>query len=201
MKRSLIMTGIALLALIAVLAIHATGQVSVTVGPKPAAEAAKPCAACMPMMDIDGMKNLTDDQKKELKEKIAKWMKDAGVTEDVVMQCKAMAMAPQYMDSPETLLAMDKMLTLTDDQKAKLMDIQKDARTKAAAVLTDDQKKKLGTVPDKTMTFMDQVKMIHEKMMPVIQKDPDARNMTGCPMMGMQEKPAMMPLPKDVNVN
>ncbi|RPI63327.1 MAG: hypothetical protein EHM48_02675, partial [Planctomycetaceae bacterium] len=62
-------------------------------------------------------------------------MKDAGITDEMMMQQKCVMTASMCADEPASLLGMAKGLNLTDDQKAKLAEIQKDARAKAAAVL------------------------------------------------------------------
>jgi hypothetical protein len=120
------------------------------------------CPGCGMMMKGEPPKEMMDMAKD--------MMKEAGITEEMMMRRKAMMMAPMFADDPAALLGMAKGLALTDDQKAKLMDIQKDARAKALAVLTEDQKKTLGTVADKPTCMMDCMKMMHEKMMPVMEK-------------------------------
>ena len=81
------------------------------------------------------------------------------------------------------------------------MDIQKDASAKALAVLTDDQKKTLGAVADKPMCMMDCMKMMREKMMPVVEKmmkdgkklPPCCDMMMKCQMMAKLDMKTPMP--------
>jgi len=125
-------------------------------------------------------------------------LKEAGITDDMMMQGKAMPNAPLYKNSPAVLLGMAEGLALTEEQKASLMSIEKDAAAKALAVLTDEQKTKLGPVAEKPMSMMDMMKQMHEKMMPVMMKHmkdmkDEMQMLRGCPMMRkmMREKGMM----------
>lgn len=145
------------------------------------------CPAC-PMMD---KKEMTPEMMKMREE----MLKEAGITEDMMKMCKAMMMAPMYPTSPGMLMGMED-LKLTDNQKAKLVEIQKKAAADAMAVLTDEQKAMLPKMSDQAMTMMGQMMEMHKKMMPVMQKRmKDGKPMPmSCPMMQkmMNEKEGMM---------
>ena len=134
------------------------------------------CPAC-PMMD---KKEMTPEMTKMREE----MMKEAGITEDAMKMCKATMMAPMYPTSPGTLTGMED-LKLTDNQKAKLVEIQKKAAADALAVLTDEQKAMLPKVPAEPMTTMGQMMEMHKKMMPVMEKRmKEGKPMPACcPMM------------------
>jgi hypothetical protein len=143
------------------------------------------CPAC-PMM---GKMEMTPEMTKMREE----MMKEAGVTADMMKTCKAMMMAPMYPTSPGTLMGMED-LKLTDNQKAKLTEIEKKAAADALAVLTDEQKAMLPKTPGEAMTPMGQMMEMHKKMMPVMEKmKKDGKPMPmGCPMMQNMMKDDMM---------
>ena len=159
--------------------------------PKPAEPMKMPmmkggmCPAC-PMMD---KKEMTPEMTKMREE----MMKEAGITEDAMKTCKAMMMAPMYPTSPGILLAMEG-IKLTEDQKAKLVEIEKKAAADAVAVLTDDQKAMLPKMPAEPMTTMGQMMEMHKKMMPVMEKRmKEGKPMPmSCPMMQNMMKDGMM---------
>ncbi len=147
----------------------------------PEMTAQEPCPMCM-MACGKG-----DKMSPEMKDKMKEMMKEAGITDEMMMHCHGMMAAPLMMNDPAVLLGMAKGLELTDEQKTKLMDIQKEACGKAMAVLTDEQKTKLGKVPETPLSPMGQMKMIHEKMKPVMMKEMKEGKMpAGCPMMHMK---------------
>jgi hypothetical protein len=160
MKRSVTM---ALLAVGFLVTVCAVAQDA----PKPAEPMKMPmmqgdmCPAC-PMMD---KKEMTPEMTKIREE----MMKEAGITEDAMKMCKAMMMAPMYPTSPGTLTGMED-LKLTDNQKAKLAEIEKKAAADALTVLTDEQKAMLPKTPGEAMTPMGQMMEMHKKMMPVMEK-------------------------------
>jgi hypothetical protein len=119
------------------------------------------CPAC-PVMDKKAMTPEMTKMREDM-------MKEAGVTEDMMKMCKAMMMAPMYPASPGTLMGMED-LKLTDNQKSKLVEIEKKAAADALAVLTDEQKAMLPKTTDQTMTAMGQMMEMHKKMMPVMEK-------------------------------
>ena len=134
------------------------------------------CPAC-PMM---GKMEMTPEMMKMREE----MMKEAGITEDMMKMCKATMMAPMYPASPGVLMGTAD-LKLTDDQKAKLVVIEKKAAADALAVLTDEQKAMLPRTTDEAMTAMGQMMEMHKKMMPVMEKRmKDGKPMPACcPMM------------------
>jgi hypothetical protein len=119
------------------------------------------CPAC-PVMDKKAMTPEMTKMREDM-------MKEAGVTEDMMKMCKAMMMAPMYPASPGMLIGMAD-LKLTDNQKSKLVEIEKKAAADAVAVLTDEQKAMLPKTPDEPMTAMGHMMEMHKKMMPVMEK-------------------------------
>jgi YHS domain-containing protein len=61
-------------------------------------------------------------------------------------QHKTLMQTKIFLDSPSAILARTKALNLTAEQNRKLMEIERQARKKALAVLTSAQRKKLGNV-------------------------------------------------------
>jgi len=150
------------------------------------------CPAC-PMMD---KKEMTPEMTKMREE----MRKEAGITEDMTKMSKAMMMAPMYPASPGMLMGMED-LKLTDNQKSKLMEIEKKAAAEATAVLTDEQNAMLPKTPDEAMTMMGQMMEMHKKMMPVMEKRmKEGKPMPmPCPMMQkmMKEKEGKEGMMKD----
>ncbi|MCY2929571.1 MAG: hypothetical protein NTV86_08775 [Planctomycetota bacterium] len=138
-----------------------------------------PCPAC-PMMD-----------KKDMTPEMMKMREEAGITDDMMKLCRAMMTAPMSPTCPGVLMGM-KDLNLSDDQKAKLAEIEKKAAADALAVLTDDQKTMLPKASEGTMTMKGQMMDMHKKMAPVMEKRmKDGKPMPACcPMMqkAMNEK-------------
>jgi hypothetical protein len=133
------------------------------------------CPGCgMTMGDMKGGADMsgkmTDMQAK---------MKAAGVSEETMKAHMAMMNAPLYLDSPEMLLGQAEALILTDDQKAKLTEVVKDSRTKAAAVLTEAQRTKLGPVPEKPMTMMEVRAEMMKKMAPMMMEKTEKMDKMG----------------------
>ena len=131
------------------------------------------CPGCRMMMGKAG-------QKEWCKEMMAK----AGISEQMMSFCQAMCNAPMERSDPAMLMGWEKDLKLTDEQKAKLADIAKDARDKALAVLTDDQRKVIESMPADKMTLREMRMEMHKKMMPVCKEMMKEGKMCGgCPMM------------------
>jgi len=145
---------------------------------EPKAGAAMPgmCPACTMTFGMQG----------EPPAQMKKMMEEAGISDEMRTQCRSMMMAPMYMDSPAVLVGMAVKLGLTDDQKNKLMEIEKGARKQALAVLNEQQVKQLGKISDTPMAAMDGMKQMHEKMKPVMEKMvKEGKQMPmSCPMMG-----------------
>jgi len=152
----------------------------------PAAETAGP-----PMKDVCPSCHMMAAGEKDMSKEMKDMMKNAGISDEMLMQRRAMASAPLYMDEPAVLLGMAKDLGLSDEQKDKLTDIQKEARGKAKAVLTEQQQKKVGTVSEKPMAMMECMKQMHEKMKPVMAKMKMEGKMMpmACPMMKQTMEP------------
>jgi YHS domain-containing protein len=61
-------------------------------------------------------------------------------------QYKTLMQTKIFLDSPMAIMARTKVLSLTTEQNRKLLEIERQARKKALAVLTPGQRKKLGNV-------------------------------------------------------
>jgi hypothetical protein len=142
------------------------------------AEAEAPTMSCpccgMPM---GGMKDGAD-MSARMKEMQAK-MKEAGVSEETMKANMAMMNAPLYQDSPEMLLGQADVLSLTEDQKAKLTEVVNDSRAKAAAILTEAQLAQLGQVSEKPMTMMEMRAEMMKQMAPMMEKMNKEKGMGG----------------------
>ena len=101
------------------------------------------------------------------------------------MKCMgAMMRGPVSPDSPSALYGQADNLGLSDEQKAKLMEIETDARQKALAVLTDEQRKKVRDLSSKPMTMMQMCQQMRARMMkPAVEAGDKGRPMMMCPMM------------------
>jgi len=101
--------------------------------------------------------------------------------------CSVIMNSPVHLDGPAALIAQADKLRLTEQQKARLREIQNQARKKALAVLTDEQKKKMGDIPEKPMVMAQMCQQMCSKMMPTMQKMMSGEGKTGpmmvCPMM------------------
>lgn len=65
---------------------------------------------------------------------------------------KSLMNVPILINDPGALLAQADALDLTEEQKAKLQAVQKEAAARAMAVLTDEQKQRLGDVAGRLLT-------------------------------------------------
>jgi len=140
----------------------------------PAKMQMEPCPACAMM---------TGGQDKEMMNRHKEMMTKAGISEKQVRRCQAMVNAPLYEDSPAVLLGAVHMLGLTNEQKAKLEEIEKDAHQKAREVLSTDQQKKLEEMSAGQMTLNEMRKEIHKKMMPAMKEMTKEGKVCCCPMM------------------
>lgn len=61
-------------------------------------------------------------------------------------QYETLMQAKIYLDSPSAILARTQALSLTAEQKLKLLEIERQARERALAVLTPEQQQKIGNV-------------------------------------------------------
>ncbi len=91
-------------------------------------------------------------------------MRNAGVSDDVIRQCKVMANTPHYPDDPAVILGQADALGLSQQQRQELDDILKQAREKARNVLTEEQKQKMGKTADKPMTMMEMCQSMRGRM-------------------------------------
>ncbi len=68
------------------------------------------------------------------------------ISEVMAGQYKTLMQTKIFLDSPSAIIARTKVLSLTAEQNRKLLEIERQAREKALAVLTSGQRKKLGDV-------------------------------------------------------
>ncbi|MGC8604218.1 MAG: hypothetical protein ACP5VS_11070 [Desulfomonilaceae bacterium] len=173
MKKS-ILVGTLVAALFAgILLVHAAEQQQ----PQPQQKAKEEGGPAMPMNPQMMMQNMMG------------MMQQAGVDPNMMRRCKTMMSAPVFMDSPAVISGQAGSLGLSNEQKQKLLDIEKEARHKARSVLTEEQTKKMGEIPDKPMAMMEMCQQMCGKMMPMMQKmmgggGPQGGQMM-CPMMQM----------------
>ncbi|MGB9616808.1 MAG: Spy/CpxP family protein refolding chaperone [Desulfomonilaceae bacterium] len=124
----------------------------------------------------------------QMMQKMMETMQQAGIDPEMMRRCKAVMSAPIFLDSPAVIRGQAESLELSDEQKQKLLDIEKEAREKARTVLTEEQTKKLGEIPDKPVTMMEMCQQMCGKMMPMMKKmmggGPQDNPMM-CPMMQM----------------
>lgn len=97
-------------------------------------------------------------------------MKEAGVSEEMLIRTQALSNAPLYLDSAPALLGMSDYLQLTPDQKVKLERINAQSRAQSLRVLTEEQRQKLGQIPAEPATPMQMALQIHQRMAPVVQR-------------------------------
>ncbi len=107
-------------------------------------------------------------------------MRKAGMAPAMMKRMQVMMQTPVFLDSPGAIYGQAANLELSDAQKAKLLEIESEARQKALAVLTPEQRTKMGDIPDKPMTMMQMRQQMCKKMMPMMQK---MRGKKGGPMM------------------
>jgi len=153
-------------------------------------EAKEPAKMQMEACPACGMMMGTRDE--EMMKRHEEMMAKAGVSGKLVHRCQAMMNATLHEDSPAVLLAAADMLNLTDEQKAKLEEMDKEAREKARGVLTTDQHKKLEDLAGGKMTMREGQREIHAKMMPMMREMTREGKCCCCPMMmrrgGRQER-------------
>ena len=77
-----------------------------------------------------------------------------GMTPETKERMQLLMRVPIFLDAPCPIFAQAEKLGLSEEQQQKLGEIEKEARTKARAVLTPEQQAKLGPVPDKPVTMM-----------------------------------------------
>ena len=116
-------------------------------------------------------------------------MQKAGMDPAMMKRMQVMMQTPIYIDSPSAICGQAAALNLSDEQKARLVEIGNEARKMALAVLTPEQKKKLGGIPQKPMAMM----QMCTKMMPAMQKRMGSKGgpMMMKKMMGGKGRPMM----------
>lgn len=88
---------------------------------------------------------------------------------------------------PSAIYAQAEALGLSEEQRTKLIEIQKQARENALAVLTPEQRKKMAATSDTPMAMMQACRQKCATMMPKMQKMMSGKGKGGpmtCPMMG-----------------
>ncbi len=93
-------------------------------------------------------------------------MRKAGMDPAMMKRMQVMMQTPIFMDSPCAVYGQAEALELSDEQKARLIEIENEARKKALAVLTPEQRKKMGDIPPKPMAMMQMCQQMCAKMMP-----------------------------------
>jgi len=98
---------------------------------------------------------------------------------------RVMMHAPIFLNGPYAIYGQAAALKLSEEQKARLMEIAREARRQALAVLTEEQRKKLGDVPDKPVSMMQLCRQMCASMKQAKHKDAPSRGgaMMMCPMM------------------
>jgi YHS domain-containing protein len=101
-------------------------------------------------------------------------------------QYKTLMQTKIFLDSPSAILARTKALSLTAEQNRKLLEIERQARKKALAVLTPVQRKKLGNVSVAPISMASLCKKMCDKMTAAntMNKKTQVAQQTVCPVMG-----------------
>lgn len=184
MKKAILVGSLVAALFAGILLVHAAEQQQ----PQPQQKAKEEVAPAMPM------------NPQMMRQNMMGMMQQAGIDPNMMRRCQAMMFAPVFLDSPAAIRGQGESLGLSDEQKQKLLDIEKEARQKAKTVLTEEQIKKMGEVPDKPMAMMEMCQQMSTKMMPMMQKMMGGGPQGGpmmcpmCPMMRMmmggQDTPA-----------
>lgn len=146
---------------------------------------------CCPWMNLGTGTGKTDPNSgsQAMMQRCMDMMQKAGVTPAMMQRCSMMMRTPIFTDSPCAIYGQADILKLSEEQKKKLTEIEKEARKKALAVLTDEQRKKMGDIPDKPMAMARMCQQMCSKMMPMMQKMMSGEGKAGpmimCPMMHM----------------
>jgi YHS domain-containing protein len=70
-----------------------------------------------------------------------------------ILQMKSLVNAPILINDPGALLAQADVLGLSEEQKARIQAVQKEAAAKATAILTNEQRQRLGDVTGRAVTL------------------------------------------------
>ena len=109
-------------------------------------------------------------------------MGKGGMPPEMMRRCRMMMNTPIFPDCPYALSARADELGLTPEQRAKLAEIGKEARTKALDVLTAEQRKSLGDLSAGPMSMMQMCR----RMCPMM-KGMRGGEGAACPMMRMMK--------------
>jgi len=173
MKKAILIGSLVAALFAGILLVHAAEQPQ----PQPQQKAKEEVAPPMPMNPQMMMQNMMG------------MMQQGGIDPNMMRRCQAMMFAPVFLDSPAAMRGQAESLGLSDEQKQKLLDIEKEARQKAKTVLTEEQIKKMGEVPDKPVALMEMCQQMSTKMMPMMQKmmggGSQGQPMMMCPMCPM----------------
>jgi YHS domain-containing protein len=143
------------------------------------------CCPCCAMFGTIGAS--ATDQPQAMMQQCTDMMQKAGITPNMIQQCRIIMQSRVFLDSPEAIYAQAETLGLSEQQKKQLTDIQNEARKKALAVLTTEQREKIGDIPDEPVTMAGMCQKMSRKMMPMMHKMMGDKGAAGsmmmCPMM------------------
>ena len=154
MKKAIFVGSLVAALFAGILLVHAAEQQQ----PQPQQKAKEEGGPAMPMNPQMMMQNMMG------------MMQQAGIDPNMMRRCQAMMFAPVFLDSPAAIRGQAESLGLSDEQKQKLLDIEKEARQKARSVLTEEQTNKMGEIPDTPMAMMEMCQQMSAKMMPMMQR-------------------------------
>ena len=201
MKRKIIVIASVAFVLVLIFGIYAMAQDSCT---SEKAETNKnkqapssPVMGCCPGCPMGGVAGTAgaaaSDSPQGMMQRCMSMMQQAGIAPAMMQRCQVMMHTPIFIDSPCAIYGQADVLKLSDEQKKNLIQIEKEARQKALAVLTDEQKRKIGDVPEKPMAMAQMCQQMCSKMMPMMQKMMSGEGKTGpmmmCPMMNSGKAP------------
>ena len=148
---------------------------------------ASPTAGCCPcgMMGGSAKKPTSEDGMSMMKRCMA-MMEKAGVTPQMMRRCQTMMQTSISIDSPSAIRGQEEVLGLSEGQKKKLAEIERNAREKALAVLTPEQQKKLSDLPSQPMAMSQMCQQMRSKMM---SGEGKGGAMMICPMMSGGSSP------------
>lgn len=96
-------------------------------------------------------------------------VRGAMITPEERRQGQILLKSPMYLDSASGLLAQADKLNLSEDQKNKLKDIQRNERNQARQVLNDQQRQQLTGLSEQPVALMDMHNKLHARMMQQMQ--------------------------------
>jgi len=125
----------------------------------------------------------TTDEPQAMIQQCVSMMQKAGITTNMMQQCRTVMQSRVFLDSPEAIYAQAETLGLSEQQKKQLTVIQNEARKKALDVLTSEQLEKMGDIPDEPVTMSEMYQRMSRKMMPMMQKMMGDKGTAGSMMM------------------